>query len=159
MMYAVIVLDVLGFAAQASMQSIVSNAADAHTQGQTMGAVSSLNSLMAVLAPVIGAPLLARSRTCRRATGDRPAVLLLRRAAGAGHAASRMRHFRRTRRTSRAACAEPCTHDKILILDFGSQVTQLIARRVREAHVYCEIHPNDVSDEWVREYASSRPRA
>jgi len=44
-------------------------------------------------------------------------------------------------------------HDKILILDFGSQVTQLIARRVREAHVYCEIHPNDVSDEFVRQYA------
>jgi len=47
-------------------------------------------------------------------------------------------------------------HDKILILDFGSQVTQLIARRVREAHVYCEIHPNDVSDAFVREFA---PRA
>ncbi len=44
-------------------------------------------------------------------------------------------------------------HDKILILDFGSQVTQLIARRVREAHVYCEIHPNDVSDAFIREYA------
>ena len=44
-------------------------------------------------------------------------------------------------------------HDKILILDFGSQVTQLIARRVREAHVYCEIHPNDVSDTFVREFA------
>jgi GMP synthase (glutamine-hydrolysing) len=44
-------------------------------------------------------------------------------------------------------------HDKILILDFGSQVTQLIARRVREAHVYCEIHPNDVSDEFVRDFA------
>ena len=44
-------------------------------------------------------------------------------------------------------------HDKILILDFGSQVTQLIARRVREAHVFCEIHPNDVSDEFVREFA------
>jgi GMP synthase (glutamine-hydrolysing) len=44
-------------------------------------------------------------------------------------------------------------HDKILILDFGSQVTQLIARRVREAHVYCEIHPNDVSDEFIRGYA------
>lgn len=43
-------------------------------------------------------------------------------------------------------------HDKILILDFGSQVTQLIARRVREAHVYCEIHPNDVSDAFVREF-------
>jgi GMP synthase (glutamine-hydrolysing) len=43
-------------------------------------------------------------------------------------------------------------HDKILILDFGSQVTQLIARRVREAHVFCEIHPNDVSDEFVRDF-------
>ena len=45
------------------------------------------------------------------------------------------------------------THDKILILDFGSQVTQLIARRVREAHVYCEIHPNDVTDEFIRQFA------
>jgi GMP synthase (glutamine-hydrolysing) len=45
-------------------------------------------------------------------------------------------------------------HDKILILDFGSQVTQLIARRVREAHVYSEVHPCDVSDAWVREYAA-----
>ncbi|MBK8666346.1 MAG: glutamine-hydrolyzing GMP synthase [Burkholderiales bacterium] len=45
-------------------------------------------------------------------------------------------------------------HDKILILDFGSQVTQLIARRVREAHVYCEVHPCDVDDDWVREHAA-----
>ncbi|MEY3487162.1 MAG: glutamine-hydrolyzing synthase [Pseudomonadota bacterium] len=44
-------------------------------------------------------------------------------------------------------------HQKILILDFGSQVTQLIARRVREAHVFCEVHSCDVSDEWVRDYA------
>lgn len=44
-------------------------------------------------------------------------------------------------------------HQKILILDFGSQVTQLIARRIREAHVFCEVHPCDVSDEWVRAYA------
>ena len=44
-------------------------------------------------------------------------------------------------------------HQKILILDFGSQVTQLIARRVREAHVYSEVHPCDVTDEWIREYA------
>ena len=44
-------------------------------------------------------------------------------------------------------------HDRILILDFGSQVTQLIARRVREAHVFCEIHPNDVSDAFIREFA------
>ena len=46
-------------------------------------------------------------------------------------------------------------HDKILILDFGSQVTQLIARRVREAHVYCEIHPWDISDADV---AAFKPR-
>ncbi|NMM28065.1 MAG: glutamine-hydrolyzing GMP synthase [Glaciimonas sp.] len=44
-------------------------------------------------------------------------------------------------------------HSKILILDFGSQVTQLIARRVREAHVFCEVHPCDVTDDWVRDYA------
>ncbi len=46
------------------------------------------------------------------------------------------------------------THSKILILDFGSQVTQLIARRVREANVYCEIHPCDVSDEFVRAFGA-----
>ncbi len=45
-------------------------------------------------------------------------------------------------------------HHRILILDFGSQVTQLIARRVREAHVYCEIHPNDVSDAFIRDFGA-----
>ena len=58
MMYAAIFANVLGFAVSASMQSIISGAADASRQGQTMGAVSSLNSLMAVIAPAIGAPLL-----------------------------------------------------------------------------------------------------
>ena len=43
-------------------------------------------------------------------------------------------------------------HDRILILDFGSQVTQLIARRIREAHVYCEVHSCDVSDEFIKEF-------
>src|SRR5689334_8996288 len=42
--------------------------------------------------------------------------------------------------------------DKILILDFGSQVTQLIARRVREAGVYCELHPHDVDAEFIRKF-------
>ena len=42
--------------------------------------------------------------------------------------------------------------DKILILDFGSQVAQLIARRVREAHVYCELHPYDMSIDAIRAF-------
>ncbi|MCK2094705.1 glutamine-hydrolyzing GMP synthase [Thauera aromatica] len=45
-------------------------------------------------------------------------------------------------------------HQKILILDFGSQVSQLIARRVREQQVYCELHPFDVSDEFVRGFGA-----
>jgi GMP synthase (glutamine-hydrolysing) len=42
---------------------------------------------------------------------------------------------------------------KILILDFGSQYTQLIARRVREANVYCELHSWDVDDKFIRDFA------
>ncbi|MFC1837519.1 glutamine-hydrolyzing GMP synthase [Thermodesulfobacteriota bacterium] len=42
--------------------------------------------------------------------------------------------------------------EKILILDFGSQYTQLIARRVREAHVYCELHPFDMELEAIRDF-------
>src|SRR5437868_6912645 len=44
-------------------------------------------------------------------------------------------------------------HQKVLILDFGAQYTQLIARRVREAKVYCEIHPWDVPDDFVRSFS------
>ncbi len=44
-------------------------------------------------------------------------------------------------------------HQKVLILDFGSQYTQLIARRVRECNVYCEIHPHDVTDGFVSAFA------
>ncbi|MCK9382509.1 MAG: glutamine-hydrolyzing GMP synthase [Sulfuritalea sp.] len=43
-------------------------------------------------------------------------------------------------------------HQKILILDFGSQVAQLIARRVREQQVYCELHSFDVSEDFIREF-------
>lgn len=45
-------------------------------------------------------------------------------------------------------------HSKILILDFGSQVTQLIARRVRDAGVFSEVFPYDVSDQFIRDYQS-----
>src|SRR5512147_1219155 len=43
--------------------------------------------------------------------------------------------------------------EKILILDFGSQVTQLIARRVREQRVYCEIHPYNIPLKKIKEFA------
>jgi GMP synthase (glutamine-hydrolysing) len=56
---------------------------------------------------------------------------------------------RQSERIERAAAR----HDRILILDFGSQVTQLIARRLRETQVYCEIHPYDVGDDFIRAFA------
>ena len=55
-----------------------------------------------------------------------------------------------------ATDVEPGRHDKVLIIDFGSQVTQLIARRVREAGVYCEIVPHQKAEE---SFALSRPKA
>jgi len=47
-------------------------------------------------------------------------------------------------------------HSKILILDFGSQVTQLIARRVRESGVFCEIFPYDVTDAFIDGYGKEQ---
>ena len=58
MMFAIIFVNLLGATVTATFQSIISSAADAHSQGKTLGAVSGLNSLMAVIAPAIGAPLL-----------------------------------------------------------------------------------------------------
>ena len=58
-------------------------------------------------------------------------------------ALSRTQHFLSTQYI--IIFKQTMTQDKILILDFGSQVTQLIARRVREAHVYCELHSFDMS--------------
>ena len=43
--------------------------------------------------------------------------------------------------------------DKILILDFGSQYNQLIARRIREMNVYCELHPFDITIDFIKKYA------
>lgn len=59
MMYVVIGVNIFGTTVAASIQSLISAAADSRSQGQTLGAVSSLNSLMAVLAPMLAAPLLA----------------------------------------------------------------------------------------------------
>lgn len=58
MMFAIIFLNLLGATVSASIQSIISGAADARSQGKTLGAVSGLNSLMAVIAPMLAAPLL-----------------------------------------------------------------------------------------------------
>jgi DHA1 family tetracycline resistance protein-like MFS transporter len=68
MMIAIIFCNVLGFAATPALQSIVSNAADSRMQGQTMGSVAALNSLMAVVAPVLGAALL--TAVSHRPPGD-----------------------------------------------------------------------------------------
>jgi GMP synthase (glutamine-hydrolysing) len=48
--------------------------------------------------------------------------------------------------------AKDIHESKILILDFGSQYTQLIARRLREKHIYCEIHPFNISIEKIKEF-------
>jgi MFS transporter, DHA1 family, tetracycline resistance protein len=58
-MFAIIALNVFGNTIQASVQSMISAAADEKTQGQTLAAVSSLSSLTAVIAPMLAAPLLA----------------------------------------------------------------------------------------------------
>jgi DHA1 family tetracycline resistance protein-like MFS transporter len=58
MMYAIIFVNLLGTTVSSNIQSIISGAADAQDQGKTLGAIGGLNSLMAVIAPAIGAPLL-----------------------------------------------------------------------------------------------------
>jgi DHA1 family tetracycline resistance protein-like MFS transporter len=58
MMFAIIFVNLLGATVSSAIQSIISGAADANNQGTTLGAIGGLNSLMAVIAPAIGAPLL-----------------------------------------------------------------------------------------------------
>ena len=106
MMFAVIIVGTLiGGGAQASIQSLVSNAATSHEQGQTMGSVASLNSLMAVLAPVLSASLL--GMVSHRPPGDVWIGLpfffcALLQAVGAAIA---IRHFRRQPSVAVAAAA------------------------------------------------------
>jgi DHA1 family tetracycline resistance protein-like MFS transporter len=107
MMFVIIGANVFGFAANSALQSIVSSAAEAHVQGRTLGAVSSINSLTAVLAPLVGAPLLAV--VSHLPPGDwRMGLPFYVCAALQGAAALiAIRHFRRHREARIAAAANP----------------------------------------------------
>jgi MFS transporter, DHA1 family, tetracycline resistance protein len=105
MLYPAICLNVLGFAAQAAMQSIIANAADPTMQGRTAGAVGSLNSMMAVLAPAIGAPLLATVSHLPHGDWRIGAPFYFCAALQAASMLVALRHFRRARRRRDAAPA------------------------------------------------------
>jgi DHA1 family tetracycline resistance protein-like MFS transporter len=105
MLYPVIFANVLGFTVQAAIQSIVSNAADATTQGRTMGAMASLNSLMAVLAPMIGGPLLVMVSHLPRGDWRLGAPFYFCALLQAAATVVALRHFR-ARRRQRIALAE-----------------------------------------------------
>jgi DHA1 family tetracycline resistance protein-like MFS transporter len=109
MLIAVIFFNVLGFAATAAMQSIIANAADPSTQGRTAGAVASLNSMMAVLAPAIGAPLLATVSHLPHGDWRIGAPFYFCALLQAASMLIALRHFRRARmkRQALATAAEP----------------------------------------------------
>jgi MFS transporter, DHA1 family, tetracycline resistance protein len=95
MMYVVIGLNLFGFMATAALQSLVSNAADEHSQGRILGAVASLNSLTAVMAPVLGAALLALVSHLPRGDWRIGAPFFLCSALQAVATVLALRHFRR----------------------------------------------------------------
>jgi len=105
MLYVAIFANVLGFAAAPAMQSLISNAADATTQGRTAGAVGSLNSMMAVLAPVIGAPLLATVSHLPHGDWRIGAPFYFCALLQAGSTLIAIRHFKRERRKREALAA------------------------------------------------------
>jgi DHA1 family tetracycline resistance protein-like MFS transporter len=98
MLIAAILVNVLGLASTAAMQSIISNAADPMTQGRTAGAVASLNSMMAVIAPAIGAPLLATVSHLPRGDWKIGAPFYFCAALQAASMLIALRHFRGERR-------------------------------------------------------------
>ena len=108
MMFVVIVANVLGFTVAASIQSIISGAADPTTQGETMGAVSG------AAEPDGGGGAGAQRAAARRGLApaarrlaDRHAVLLLRRGPGASALGLAWMHFRKARRSRLAATPRP----------------------------------------------------
>jgi len=106
MMYAVIACNLLGAAVGPAIQSIISGAADVKEQGQTMGAVSSVNSLMAVVAPLIGAPMLGLVSHLPRGDWRIGAPFYFCSALQASAMALAWIHFRGARRAKRQALAQ-----------------------------------------------------
>jgi len=107
MMFVVIVANILAFAVAASIQSIISSAADPTTQGRTMGAVSGLQSLMAVVAPVLSAPLLGVVSHLPRGDWRIGTPFYFCAAVQAVALGLAWTHFRKARRTRLAAAPRP----------------------------------------------------
>ena len=103
MMYAIVVANFLSVTVSASVQSLISSAADSRSQGQTLGAVNSLSSLMAVLAPVLGAPLLGMVSHFPQGDWRIGAPFYFCAVLQAGSLFMAIRHFRHHRRTLAAA--------------------------------------------------------
>ena len=106
MMYAIIVANILSSTVSASIQSLISSAADSRSQGQTLGAVNSLGSLMAVVAPVLGAPLLGLVSHYPRGDWRIGAPFYFCAILQAGSLFMAMRHFHHHRRTLGASKKE-----------------------------------------------------
>jgi len=103
MMFAIIFVNLLGATVTATIQSIISGAASAHNQGQVLGAVSGLNSLMAVLAPLFSAPLLAMVSHLPKGDWRIGAPLYFCALLQAAALVLAIAHFRRERRRRRAS--------------------------------------------------------
>lgn len=99
MMYAIIVANILSNTVSASIQSLISSATDSRSQGQTLGAVNSLSSLMAVVAPILGAPLLGLVSHYPRGDWRIGAPFYFCAILQAGSLFMAVRHFRQHRRT------------------------------------------------------------
>jgi len=103
MMFAIIFFNILGATVSAAIQSIISGAADARSQGKTLGAVSGLNSLTAVIAPVLAAPLLVMVSHLDQGDWRIGAPLYFCALLQAAALALAITHFRRQRRARRTA--------------------------------------------------------
>ncbi|MFT3850426.1 MAG: MFS transporter [Propionivibrio sp.] len=102
MMYAIIAANILSTTVSASVQSLISSAADSRSQGQTLGAVNSLSSLMAVVAPTLGAPLLGMVSHLPRGDWRIGAPFYFCAALQAASLCLAVRHFRHHRRMATA---------------------------------------------------------